>query len=90
LVHKYVTYNQNIPKVYSNQYSVKKIVKTIDASEKWYQKAEVHDLFDEKSLSPHAICSTLHAIWYKSCVDVFIFSSIYKIVWMPIFKWSNH
>jgi hypothetical protein len=28
----------------------------------------------------------LHALWYKSSVDVFIFSSIYKIVWMPIIQ----
>jgi hypothetical protein len=28
----------------------------------------------------------LHALWYTSSVEVFIFSSIYKIVWMPIIK----
>jgi hypothetical protein len=46
-VHKYVKYNQNIPKVYSNQYSVKTVGKNLDASEKWYKKAEIHDLDDE-------------------------------------------
>jgi hypothetical protein len=35
---------QNIPKVYSNQYSVQKVGKNLDASEKWYKKAEMHDL----------------------------------------------
>jgi hypothetical protein len=57
-VYKDVKYNQNIPKVYSNQYSVKEVGKNLDASEKWYQKAETHQLDDEKSLSPPDFCST--------------------------------
>jgi hypothetical protein len=58
VVYKDVKYNQKIPKVYSNQYSVKEVGKNLDASEKWYQKAEINELDDEKSLSRPTFCST--------------------------------
>jgi hypothetical protein len=57
-VYKDVKYNQNIPEEYSNQYSVKKVGKNLYASKKWHQKAEIHELDDEKSLSPPDFCST--------------------------------
>jgi hypothetical protein len=50
LVYDYVKYYKNIPKVYSNQYSAQELGKNLDASEKWYKKAEIHD--DEKSFIP--------------------------------------
>jgi hypothetical protein len=58
LAYKDIKYNQNIPKLFSNQYSVTKVAKNLDASEKLYQKAEIYELDDEKSSSPPDFCST--------------------------------
>jgi hypothetical protein len=80
-VYNYVKYNKNTPKVCSHQYSVQKLGKNPDVSEKWYKKALIHDL-DDKSPSFH-LMFVLPALWYKPCVDTFIFSSIYIICQMP-------
>jgi hypothetical protein len=54
-VHNDVKYNQNMPKVYSKQYSVKKVGRNIDAIEKWHKKAEINVFYDENSLiSPNS------------------------------------
>jgi hypothetical protein len=58
LVYNDAKYNKNIPKVYSNENSVQKLGKNLDASEKWYKKAEIHDLDDEKSFIPPDFGST--------------------------------
>jgi hypothetical protein len=84
LVYNYVKYNQNIPKVYSNQYSVQKVGKNLDASEKWYQKAEIHDLNDEKSLIPPDFYSTCYMVQnMRRHVHIQLHD---KIVWMPIIQ----
>jgi hypothetical protein len=35
---------------------------------------------------PFHLIFVLHTLWYKPFVDMFIFSSIYKIFWMPIIQ----
>jgi hypothetical protein len=55
----------------------------IDIREKWYTKAEIHDLDDEKSLLSPDVCS-IRSLVQTMYRYMFIFSSIlYKIVWMP-------
>jgi hypothetical protein len=75
-----------ITKTYQNKYTqintvCLEVLKHLDDSEKWYKKARIHDLDDEKSLIPPVF--VLRALWYKPCVDMFIFNSIDRIVWMP-------
>jgi hypothetical protein len=50
LLYNDIKYSQHLPKVYSNQYICKKVGNNVDASEKWYIEAEIHDFDDEKSL----------------------------------------
>jgi hypothetical protein len=52
----------NITKTYQKYTQIntvlKKFGKNLDAREKWYEKAEIHELDDEKSLSPPDFGST--------------------------------